>query len=60
MRAAPQPEIVARRILALIVASNPPPRVTVGDAFQANVAPLLDRLLPQRLRLWALKNYYRI
>jgi NAD(P)-dependent dehydrogenase (short-subunit alcohol dehydrogenase family) len=60
MRAAPKPEIVARRILALMVASDPPPRVTVGDAFQANVAPLLDRLLPQRLRLWALKNYYRI
>ena len=60
MRDAPKPELVARRILELMVASDPPPRVTVGGAFQANVAPVLDRLLPQRVRLWALKNYYRI
>ena len=60
MRNAPKPEIVARRILKLLMTDNPPPRVTVGDVFQADVAPALDRLLPQRVRLWALKKYYGI
>jgi NAD(P)-dependent dehydrogenase (short-subunit alcohol dehydrogenase family) len=58
MKAAPKPELVARRIAKLIDASNPPPRVTVGDAFQAGVAPFIFRLLPQRVRIWGLKKYY--
>ena len=60
MKQAPKPELVARRILELIDDPNPPPRVTVGDAFQAAVAPFIDRLLPQRVRLWGLKRYYGI
>lgn len=60
MKEAPKPELVARRILELIVDDDPPPRVTVGGAFQANVAPAIDRFLPQRVRLWGLKKYYGI
>jgi len=60
MKAAPQPELVARRIAKLIDAANPPQRVTVGDSFQAVVAPLIFRFLPQRVRVWALKKYYRL
>lgn len=60
MKAAPKPELVARRILALIDVKNPPPRVTVGDVFQSKVAPLIFRLIPQRLRIWGLKKYYGI
>jgi NAD(P)-dependent dehydrogenase (short-subunit alcohol dehydrogenase family) len=60
MRAAPKPELVARRIAKLIDAANPPPRVTVGDSFQAIVAPLIFRFLPQRVRIWGLKKYYRL
>ena len=60
MKEAPQPEIVARRVLELIVDDNPAPRVAVGGAFQAQVAPMIDRFLPQRVRLWGLKNYYGI
>jgi NAD(P)-dependent dehydrogenase (short-subunit alcohol dehydrogenase family) len=60
MRAAPKPELVARRIAKLIDATNPPPRVTVGGLFQAAIAPLIFRFLPQRLRIWGLKNYYRL
>lgn len=55
---APAPELVARRVLRLMAEENPPPRVTVGDAFQAGLAPLIFRFLPQRLRLWGLKRYY--
>ena len=60
MKEAPGPEVVARKILELIASDDPPPRVTVGGAFQANVAPVLDAVLPQRVRLWALRNYYGI
>jgi short-subunit dehydrogenase len=60
MKQAPKPDLVARRILELIDDPNPPPRITVGDAFQAAVAPFIDRLLPQRVRLWGLKRYYGI
>jgi NAD(P)-dependent dehydrogenase (short-subunit alcohol dehydrogenase family) len=60
MRNAPKPELVGRRIAELIEMDNPPPRVIVGDAFQAKVAPVIFRLLPQRLRLWGLRQYYGI
>ena len=59
IKAAPGPELVARRIANLIDATNPPPRVTVGDPFQAIIAPLIFRFLPQRVRIWGLKKYYR-
>jgi hypothetical protein len=60
MKEAPAPGLVARRILALLEDENPPPRVTVGGAFQAKVAPVIDQLLPQRLRIWGIKKYYGI
>jgi short-subunit dehydrogenase len=60
LKAAPKPDLVAGRILKLIVEKNPPPRVTIGDAFQSIVAPLIFRALPQRVRLWGLKKYYGI
>ena len=60
MKAAPKPELVARYMAKLIDAANPPLRVTVGDSFQAIVAPLIFRFLPQRVRIWGLKRYYRL
>jgi len=60
MKEAPAPGLVARRILALLEDENPPPRVTVGGAFQAKVAPVIDQLLPQRLRIWGIRKYYGI
>jgi NAD(P)-dependent dehydrogenase (short-subunit alcohol dehydrogenase family) len=60
MQNAPPPELVAHRILRLLADENPPPRVTVGDSFQAGIAPLIFRFLPQRLRIWGLKKYYGI
>lgn len=60
MKAAPNPELVARRVLWLIEQENPPPRITAGDFFQSVIAPLIFRLLPQRIRLWGLKKYYGI
>lgn len=60
LRAAPPPELVARRLSRLIGQAHPPPRVTVGGFFQATLAPLIFKLLPQRTRLWGLKNYYRL
>jgi NAD(P)-dependent dehydrogenase (short-subunit alcohol dehydrogenase family) len=60
MKRAPKPDLVARHVLKLIDAKNPPPRVTVGDTFQTKIAPLIFRFLPQRIRLWGLKQYYGI
>ena len=60
MKNAPPPELVARHVLRSIDAKNPAPRVTVGDAFQSKVAPLIFRFLPQRVRIWGLKKYYGI
>src|ERR1700730_2009230 len=60
MKTAAKPELVVLRIAKLIDAANPPPRVTVGDSFQAIVAPLIFRFLPQRVRIWGLKKYYRL
>src|SRR5436190_7689864 len=58
MKKAPSPELVARHVLTLVSAVQPPPRITVGDAFQSKIAPLIFRFLPQRVRLWGLKRYY--
>ena len=60
MRNAPKPDLVARHVLKLIEDTHPPPRITVGDAFQTKIAPLIFRFLPQRLRLWGLRRYYGI
>ena len=38
MKNAPPPELVAKYVLRLIDSPNPPPRVTVGAAFQSKVA----------------------
>jgi hypothetical protein len=51
---------VARCVAKLIDETNPPPRVTVGDSFQSIIAPLIFRFLPQRVRIWGLRKYYRL
>jgi short-subunit dehydrogenase len=58
MNNAPSPDLVARRVLDLVNAADPAPRITVGDAFQSKIAPLIFRFLPQRIRLWGLRRYY--
>lgn len=58
IKAAPGPDLVARAIAKLIDAPNPPPRVTVGSFFEASIAPLIFRFLPQRVRIWGLKFFY--
>ncbi len=58
MKNAPGPDLVAYHILKLINADRPAPRISVGDLFQARIAPLIFRFLPQRVRLWGLKRYY--
>jgi NAD(P)-dependent dehydrogenase (short-subunit alcohol dehydrogenase family) len=60
MSDAPGPEVVARAILQLIHHASPPPRITVGGFFQAHIATIIYRLLPQRWRIWGLKKYYHL
>ena len=60
MKKAPGPDLVARHVLKLINAAHTSPRITVGDAFQSKIAPLIFRFLPQRVRLWGLKRYYKL
>ena len=60
MKNAPGPDLVARQVLKLIQSNEPPPRLNVGNTFEAQIAPFIFRLLPQRLRVWGLKWYYGI
>jgi short-subunit dehydrogenase len=60
LKEAPKPDLVARHIVKLIEQTSSAPRVTVGGAFQARIAPLIFRFLPQRLRIWGLKKYYHL
>ena len=60
MKEAPGPDLVARHVLKLMSTVCPPPRITVGGAFQSKIAPLIFRFLPQRIRVWGLKRYYGI
>ena len=60
MKNAPPPDLVARHAVVLIDSTNPPPRITVGDAFQSRVGPFIFRFLPQRVRIWGLKMFYGI
>ena len=60
MKKAPSPHLVARHVLKLINTVRPPPRITVGDVFQSKIAPLIFRFLPQGVRLWGLRRYYRL
>ena len=60
MKSAPKPELVAHCIARLIDTANPPPRVTVGNFFQSVFAPFIFRFLPQPVRIWGLKNYYKL
>jgi hypothetical protein len=60
MKNAPGPETVALQVLRLIHATEPPPRLTVGNVFESKIAPLIFRFLPQRVRVWGLKRYYGI
>jgi NAD(P)-dependent dehydrogenase (short-subunit alcohol dehydrogenase family) len=60
MKNAPGPDLVALQVLKLIHAVEPPPRITVGNAFESKIAPLIFKFLPQRVRIWGLKRYYGI
>ena len=60
MAAAPPPDRVARAMLRVISATDPPPVLVVGGLFQARLAPLAARLLPLRLQEYVLRRYYRL
>ena len=60
MKKAPGPDLVAQHVLKLINSVRPPPRITVGNAFQSKIGPLIFRFLPQSVRIWGLKRYYGI
>ena len=60
MKAAPRPALVAEAISGLMQQEHPPARVTIGGTFQARIAPLIFRFLPQGVRVWGLRNYYGI
>ncbi len=60
MKAAPGPETIARAIVNLVDNSARPPRTTIGGWFQAKMAPLIFRFLPQNVRIWGLRQYYRL
>ena len=60
-RRARGPERAGRSIVRLVESKRRlPPRLAVGSHFQAGVAPLLARLVPERALRWGLGRYYRL
>ena len=60
MRSAPPPELVARAILHLVESPAPPPTFRVGSFFQAKIAPLAPRFLPERWLQAFIRIFYKI
>src|SRR5438094_5470338 len=60
MKSAPTPDLVARHVLRLVNSIKPPPRITVGNAFQSHIAPLILRFPPQRPRFRCLHRHTHI
>jgi len=60
MKEAPGPDLVARHVLKVMNTARPPARITVGSMFETKIAPMIFRFLPQRVRIWGLRRYYRI
>jgi NAD(P)-dependent dehydrogenase (short-subunit alcohol dehydrogenase family) len=61
MRSAPPPALVAQRVLDIVRSGSVPPgRVNVGTWFQAQLAPLLAKLLPHALIRFGVNRYYRL
>ena len=60
MKEAPGPDLVARHVLKVMNTARPPARITVGSMFETKIAPIIFRFLPQRVRIWGLRRYYRI
>lgn len=56
MAAAPPPVLVAETIARVLV--TPVSRAKVGGFFQAQIATLAARLLPQRTMLWGIGRFY--
>ena len=55
------PEHAGESIVRLVESERRlPARITVGSRFQAEVAPLLARLVPTRVLRWGLRRYYRL
>ena len=55
------PERVGAALVRLVEANRrSPARVTVGSRFQAQLAPLLARVVPTRALRWGLMRYYRL
>ena len=54
----PEPEVVACKILEILLAASPLPVAKAGDFFQTRLATLGNRLLPTRLMRWVIRKYY--
>jgi NAD(P)-dependent dehydrogenase (short-subunit alcohol dehydrogenase family) len=55
-----QPEKVARLLVRLLDDPNPPPRINIGNRFEAVIAPLAARLLPRRVIEWGQRKTYNL
>lgn len=58
MKNAPSPELIAHAIEKIVDATKPPAIVRSGTFFQATLSPLGVRLLPRRMLLKSIREYY--
>lgn len=59
LKRAPGPEVVARKVLAVVRKANPATRYPAGD-FMSTKFPFLVRLLPDSVREFAIRVFYGI
>jgi len=60
MKAAPSPDLIARKILKILRQQNPPALVTAGSFLQTKLAPLGLRFLPDSWMKYFLSRHYGI
>lgn len=59
MAQAPHPDCVSKIVLNILQNSNPSPQYRVGDLFQSQIAPFLQRIVPRSWLNWGIRRYYK-
>ena len=59
LQKAPPPEVIAKKVLKIVRSRNPATRYPAGD-FLSERFPFLARLLPDRVKEWAIRLFYNI
>lgn len=59
LQKAPPPQVIAKKVLKIVRSKNPATRYPAGD-FLSERFPFLARLMPDRVKEWAIRLFYNI